>query len=349
LGDRNARGQNGGATIADVARESGFSPMTVSRVVNGEKNVKDSTRTAVLEAVNKLNYSPNLAARMLAGADQIRIGLIYSNPSAAYLSRYLVGSLEQARRNHVQLVIEDCADVPDAINVIRELVASGMDGIVMSPPLCDNEEILALIEKEHISTVVIANWRPPGEFSVVRIDDIEAAQAMTRHIISLGHRRIGFVKGNPTQMASGQRLLGFKSALEEAGIPFDPDLVVQGQFTYRSGLEAADQLLGLENPPTAIFASNDDMAAAAVTVAHRRQLDVPGDVTICGFDDTDFSQSIWPELTTIHQPIAAMARAAVDLLVEQIRNEKAGNPRTVSDRVLDYTFVRRDSDKAPKA
>jgi LacI family transcriptional regulator len=172
---------------------------------------------------------------------------------------------------------------------------------------------------------------------------------MTRHIISLGHRRIGFVKGNPDQKASGLRWEGFQAAMTEAGLEIEPELIVDGLFTYRSGLDAAEQLLNLPSPPTAIFASNDDMAAAAITVAHRRHLDVPRDLTVCGFDDTDFAQSIWPEITTIHQPIAEMSRTAVEILVDRIRSKRAGKATHREERLLDYTFVQRESDAPPKA
>jgi LacI family transcriptional regulator len=322
--------------------------MTVSRVINGEKNVKETTRAAVLEAVERLNYSPNLAARTLAGAEQIRIGLLYSNPSAAYLSRFLVGSLEQARRSHVQLVIEDCDSEAQARDAIATLAANNIDGIILTPPLCDNDRLREAIEQQAIVAVVIANWQPPNRISVVRIDDIAAARTMTEHILSLGHRRIGFISGDPTHKASGQRYIGFCAALEAASIPLAPELVVEGRFTYRSGLSAAERLLGLPDRPTAIFASNDDMAAATVTVAHRLHLDVPGDVTVCGFDDTDFAQSIWPELTTIHQPIAQMAGEAVDLLIDHVRDRRAGRDYRVQERLLDFTFVRRESDSSPK-
>jgi LacI family transcriptional regulator len=337
----------GAPTIADVASYAGFSPMTVSRVINGEKNVRESTRDAVLAAIAKLNYSPNLAARSLAGAEQIRVGLLYSNPSAAYLSRFLVGTLEQARLSHVQLVIEQCDTDQDEEEAIRELVATGIDGLILSPPLCDKESILELLEREGIMTVIVANWSPAGNISTIRIDDILAAKTMTRHIIKLGHKRIGFIEGNPTHKASGQRLLGFKSALEEAQLPIDNTLIVQGQFTYRSGLEAAEKLLDMKDRPTAIFASNDDMAAAAITVAHRRHLDVPKDLTVCGFDDTDFAQSIWPELTTIHQPIADMSRAAIEMLFSKIRSKRAGKDDVRQDKLLDFTFVHRESDGPP--
>ena len=180
------------------------------------------------------------------------------------------------------------------------------------------------------------------------IDDFAAARAMTQHIIALGHRRIGFVAGDPNQTVSEQRQAGYGAALRDAQISFDPDLVAQGAFTYRSGLETAESLLNLPDRPTAIFASNDDMAAAAVAVAHRRHMDVPRDLTICGFDDTDFARSIWPELTTIHQPIADMSRAAVTLLVSKIRNRRAGRDEAPQTSLFDYTLVRRGSDALAK-
>jgi LacI family transcriptional regulator len=345
---KSPRAQPGVPTIADVAAEAGYSPMTVSRVINGEKNVRETTRLAVQEAIAKLNYSPNLAARTLAGAEQIRIAMLYGNPSFAYLSRLLVGTLEQARKSHVQLIIEQCETEDDIPAAFQDLIDAGIDGIVLSPPLCDSPRMMELIQKTDVICVVVANWSPPGKMSVVRIDDVEAAAAMTRHIISLGHKRIGFVVGNPEQKASEQRLTGFKAAMHEAGLDIDPACIVSGLFTYRSGLEAADKLFNLPQPPTAIFASNDDMAAAAITVAHRRYLDVPKDVTICGFDDTDFAMSIWPELTTIHQPIAEMSRTAVEILVEHIREQRAGRAFKRQERLLDFTFIRRESDASPK-
>jgi LacI family transcriptional regulator len=347
---KSPRAQPGVPTIADVAAKAGFSLMTVSRVINGEKNVRESTRDAVLEAIKELNYSPNQAARTLAGAEPIRIGLLYSNPSAAYLSRYLLGSLEQARLSHVQLVIEKCdSGIAEEEAALAELIASGVDGIILSPPMCDSPRILEMLENAPVLSVVVANWRPPAEVSVVRIDDQEAAAAMTRHIVALGHKRIGFILGNPTHKASEQRELGFRSAMSAAALDVPDTYIAKGEFTYRSGLAAAEALLDLPERPTAIFASNDDMAAATVAIAHRRHLDVPSDLTVCGFDDTDFAQSIWPELTTIHQPIAQMSRTAVDMLVRQIRARRAGKTEPVQEMLLDFTLMRRDSDAPPAA
>jgi LacI family transcriptional regulator len=339
--------KQGAPTIADVAAYAGFAPMTVSRVINGENNVRQETREAVQAAIVKLKYSPNLAARTLAGAEQVRIGMLYSNPSAAFLSEFLVGSLEQARLSHIQLVVEKCDVDAHEDNVVRELLATGVDGIILPPPLCDSKRIHAVLMKADALAVAVASASPRAGLLAVRIDDHAAAVAMTRHILSLGHTRIGFIIGNPDQTASAQRLAGYKAALTEAEIPIDNSLIRQGLFTYRSGLKAADQLLSLAKPPTAIFASNDDMGAATVAVAHSHHLDVPKGLTVCGFDDTEFSRSIWPELTTIRQPIADMARSAMLLLLKKIKARREGRDEDIKHALLDFTLVHRDSDGPP--
>jgi LacI family transcriptional regulator len=339
--------KQGAPTIADVAAYAGFAPMTVSRVINGENNVRRETREAVEAAIAKLKYSPNLAARTLAGAEQVRLGMLYSNPSAAFLSEFLVGSLEQARLSHVQLVVEKCDVDQHEDEVVRELLATGVDGIILPPPLCDSKRIHAVLTKAGALAVAVSSASPRAGLLAVRIDDHAAAVAMTRHILSLGHTRIGFIIGNPDQTASAHRLAGYKAALAEVDIAVDNSLIRQGLFTYRSGLKAAEQLMSLPNPPTAIFASNDDMGAATVAVAHRHHLDVPKGLTVCGFDDTEFSRSIWPELTTIRQPIADMARAAVLLLLKKIKARREGRNQEFKHELLDFKLVRRDSDGPP--
>ena len=321
--------------------------MTVSRVINGETNVRPATREAVNAAISALNYAPNPAARSLAGAGPARIGLLYSNPSAGFLSEFLVGSLDQASRSDVQIIVEKCELGDHEVEVAQHLVDGGIDGIILPPPLCEAPALLALLAAARVPTVSVATSVPPESMLAIRIDDQQAAATMTRHIMDLGHRRIGFITGNPNLSASAQRLEGYREALSAAGLPVDPQLIAEGLFTYRSGLDAAEQLLDLAIPPTAIFSSNDDMAAATVAVAHRRGLDVPGDLTVCGFDDTTLSTAIWPELTTIHQPIADMARAAVELLVGTIRRQRGGEG-IAPQRVLDFTLIRRQSDAAPR-
>jgi LacI family transcriptional regulator len=342
-----ARRQRSALTIHDVARYAGVSPMTVSRVINGEKNVRESTREAVNAAIRDLNYQPNPAARSLAGADLIRIGLLYSNPSSAYLSEFLVGGLDQCSRSNIQLVVEKC-DEEHAEDAAARLVNQGVDGIILPPPLCDAPHVLKTLAASHTPAVAVATGRPPADVSAVRIDDFEAAHAMTRHLLGLGHRRIGFIKGHPNQTASQQRLEGYLAGLAEAGVASDPALIVQGYFTYRSGLDGAEQLLALSDPPTAIFASNDDMAAATVAAAHRRGLDVPKDLTVVGYDDSALATTVWPELTTIRQPIADMSREAVTLLADEIRSRRSGEKPQHPHALQAFTLIQRQSDGPPR-
>lgn len=343
MSDKTGR-RGAGPTISDVARHAGVSPMTVSRVINGETNVRTETRERVKDAIGLLRYKPNPAARSLAGAPLMRIGLLYSNPSPAYLSELLFGSLDQASRTGVQLIVEKCDLGDHEIEVARHLIDTGIDGIMLPSPLSDSPRLIEEIATEGLPAVVVGSGAPSETMLAVGIDEHAASLAMMRHILDLGHRRVGFVLGSPAQAASALRLRGYLDALEQAGIAHDPALVVQGLFTYRSGLTAAEELLGLADRPTAIFASNDDMAAAAVAVAHRHGLDVPSDLTVCGFDDTTLATAIWPELTTIRQPIAEMSRASLDLLVVTIRRRS----RDAVYKVLDFELIRRESDAAPK-
>ncbi len=340
--------QTGAPTIADVAELAGVSLMTVSRVINTESNVREATREAVHAAIAKLNYAPNRAARRLAGAAQLRIGLLYSNPSEAYLSAFLLGSLEQASRTDIQLVVQNVEPGSEARDVAQRLLNSGVDGIILPPPLCDAQPVLELLAEARVPAVVVATGRRPDQLAAVSIDDRSAAREMTTHLLDLGHQRIGFIIGNPNLTASGERLEGYREAMAARGVAVDDTLVAQGLFTYRSGLDAAEELLEADDPPSAIFASNDDMAAATVAVAHRRGLDVPGDLTVVGFDDSALATTIWPELTTIHQPIADMSRAAVDLLAAMFRGRRTGAVEEPRHLVLDYTLIRRQSDAAPR-
>lgn len=330
-------------TIHDVAKHAGVSPMTVSRVVNGEGNVRETTRAKVAASIEMLRYSPNLAARSLASADTVRIALLYSNPSAAYLSELLVGSLEQSSQSGCQLLIERCDDVQSDGEIIERLTRAGADGLILSPPLCESLTALEALEVTRIPAVVVASGKPAPTISAVGINDFEAAREMTQHLTALGHRDIAFIKGHPEHTSSGERYRGFLSAMEEVGVTIPDHRIAQGYFTYRSGIQAAETLLAGDDRPTAIFASNDDMAAAAVSVAHRLGLNVPGDVTVAGFDDTTLATTAWPELTTVRQPIADMARAAVILLLEQIRRRRAGGEDEVTQKLLDFTLMPRES------
>ena len=344
-----SRRGRGAMTIEDVAKAAGVSAMTVSRVINRGKNVRESTRAAVLEAVERLNYSPNTAARSLAAGQAMHIGLLYANPSAAYLSQFLIGALHAARSAGVHLVIESCEseDADEQAEVTRRFATSDVEGVILPPPLSESQPIMAELDALGIPVVTVAMGVPREDSLNVRIDDRAAALEITRYLLDLGHREIGFIKGHPNHIASQDRYRGFCDALSEAGIDCDAAPVEQGYFSYRSGLIAGERLLARANPPTAIFASNDDMAAATMSVAHRRGMNVPDDLSIVGFDDTALATSVWPELTTVKQPISAMAEAALELLIADLRVHRSGSTRKFAERVLSHALIVRESAAKP--
>ena len=340
------------ATIKEVAVLAGVSQMTVSRVLNQRETVKESTRVKVDEAIRELNYRPNLLARGLAGGKSLFIGLIFHNPSNTYLGELLVGALRACRDEGHHLVIEDftCEDIKEyGPKFVERLSGAGLDGVIIAPPYSENAEFLSALALARIVNVRIASMGDSKNDISVSIDDAEAAEEMTHHILDCGHRKIGFIRGPDDQSSSRFRFRGFKSAMARRGIPVGEGWVVQGDYTYRSGMLAAEAILALPDRPTAIFASNDDMAAGVVAAAQRLGLKVPDDLSVAGFDDTMFATAIWPQLTTVRQPIADMAAEAVRLLSRHLhtRGEEEENgdgsgaaPRNV---VLEVEIISRGS------
>jgi LacI family transcriptional regulator len=342
-GKKSARRKGRAVTIDEVAVLAEVSPMTVSRVVNGHAKVRESTREKVMQAVRELGYVPNQAASSLAAAQDVRIALIYTNPSGAYLRELLLGALHGAERTAAQLVISSWETLdPTAERKAARALAKSVGGVILPPPLCESKVVIEELTKAGVPVVAVASGHFIHDISSVRIDDFLASKEIVEHLINMGHTRIACVKGHPNQMASQRRFEGYQAALKEAGIARDAELVQQGYFTYRSGLEAVEKLLSLRKPPTAIFASNDDMAAAAVSVAHRRGLRVPLDLSIVGFDDTSAATTVWPELTTVRQPISSMADSAIDILLRAIRRN-GNETRVVVDQVVAHQLVMRGS------
>ena len=189
------------------------------------------------------------------------------------------------------------------------------------------------------------NCAPASHARVQRPHDELEAPGL--ELLELGHRNIGFIKGHPNHVASHDRFKGFCDALRAHGIDADKAPVEQGYFSYRSGLIASERLLARDDAPTAIFASNDDMAAATISVAHRRGLVVPGDLSVVGFDDTALATSVWPELTTVKQPIAAMAEAALELIIADLRGRRGAVARKFTERVLSHALIIRESSGPP--
>jgi LacI family transcriptional regulator len=303
----------------------------------------------VQEAAKALDYRPNLAGRSLRNAGIARIGVLYSNPSAAYLNQLMIGVLEESSQAGAQIIVEKCGGIRSQRSAMKRLLDAGVDGIILPPPLCDSPTTLAELKEADIPIVAVATAMPQESVTSVRIDDYQAARAMSRYLLDLGHRRIGFIEGDPSHTPAVLRTKAFFDTMAEAGIEVPDNLVVQGMFTYRSGLEAARQLLEQDPRPTAIFSSNDDMAAAAVAVAHGMHLRIPEDLTITGFDDTPVATTIWPTLTTIHQPVTSMGRATVKMMTEEIRLRRNQRRSEAQHKVMKYKLVERESSAKPAA
>ena len=306
------------SNIRDVAARAGVAVKTVSRVLNGHPYVSADTRARVEEAMKVLEFRPSVAARILSGAKSNQVALIYDNHSPYYMFQIQTGCWDVCRAKGIRLLAQpvDVAD-PDVGDQVRGLVTeTQVDGIILSSPVTDCEPVLRALEALDIPFVRISPGTNHALTSSVFMDDAQAADDMTTYLINAGHRRIGFIKGHPNHKGSEDRLAGYRRALDRAGIAYDPSLICDGEFDFDSGVRGGNRLLDLPVPPTAIFASNDDMAAGVLAVAHDRNIDLPGELSVAGFDDTTLARTVWPPLTTIHQPMAELAQTAAEILIE---------------------------------
>jgi LacI family transcriptional regulator len=333
-------------TIKDVAARAGVSAKTVSRVINGEPHVRADKRQRVLQVVHDLDYRPNAFARSLSSARSYLLGLLIDDPASGYAADVQLGALMRCRDKNYHLIVERVerisADWQSELR--RSLTVLKLDGVILTPPLCDDASLVKLLDEAAIPFVRIAPSRAETVSGYVRMDDSSAASEITRHLIALGHRRIGFIKGDPAHGATAARLHGFASEMAQSGLTTAPDLIREGDFSSRSGFVEADALLSLAEPPTAIFASNDDMALGTLMAATRRGLLVPQILAIAGFDDAPSSRVTWPQLTTIHQPKAAMAAEAVDILTDAAYRDRKTDP--MYRRAVEYRLIVRGSTDA---
>ncbi len=321
----------GKATIFDVAERAGVSIKTVSRVVNNEPNVRLQTRDKVLRSVRELRYQPNAAARELSGKRSRMIGLIYENGGEfSYLNDVFNGALGICEPAGYSLLLRPLT-LPDpglAGHIQQFAINTRLEGMVLPAPMGDLPEVLDLLREMRIPFAAITPRDPTPDEINIFCNDEAASFSLTELLIRQGHRQIGFIKGHPDHGASDNRFAGYRRALKRNRVDYAEHLVRQGYFDFESGRTAAAALLELTSPPSAILASNDDMAAGAIFEARGRGLTIPGDLSIAGFDDTRFSSRIWPPLTTVRQPIARMAETAADLLIGKLDGTAAEPPAT---------------------
>ncbi len=317
------------ATIDDVAELAGVSIKTVSRVVNKEPNVRGSTREKVDQAIAKLNYRPNPSARNLASRRANLIVLVYDDPSvyevpsSGYIINMQEGALKACRSSGFELLIHPCnyrdKDVGAGLKALIEQVRPA--GMIVAAPLSNMSQITDAISSTDTPCVRISPGNEQSKEYSIATNDREFSAEMTGYLASLGHKHIGFIKGDPRHVAVDNRYSGYVDGLQASGLQFSEQLVVAGDNSIGSGEECARQLLALTPRPTAIFAANDDMAAGVLRIAMRRGINVPNELSIAGCDDIALAQQIYPSLTTIRQPLRAMAETAALALVDGARGK----------------------------
>jgi len=334
-------------TINDVARHAGVSKKTISRVLNDEPNVSPDTKDKILESFDELGYIPNPQARGLAGSHSFLIGLVYPSQSNSYVSNVQKGALERCRAEGFHLVIypEDHENENLLSQMETAMFSARLDGIILTPPFSDMAPLIKLLKRLTIPVVLMGAASSMRDVPSVVSNDQEASYEMCRYLISIGHSDIAFIKGHPDHASSNQRLRGYQHALTEAGIELQDQYIQQGNFTFESGEDCARRLLSLDKPPTAIFASNDYMAAGIVKVSNQKGISIPNQLTVTGFDNAPASRYIWPSLTTIKQPITEMAVEATRILIRSIRRKPI---ESLSVTIKDELIVRESSAPAPR-
>jgi LacI family transcriptional regulator len=338
-------------TIDDVAQAAGVARVTVSRVLNGEPNVRPQTRERVEKAVETLGYTVNPQARALASGSSRQIMLIHahspeSEPNSYYDAGLELGALRACSSLGLDLATRSIQpSKSDAARLLLSIVERDRPaGIILSPPLSDDLELLADAKRLGARIVAISAGEEARELvASVGIDERAAGYAIGAHLASLGHDRLAFAKGPPDHRAAALRYVGFLDALRASAIEADP-WVGTGDFTFKSGVEVAERLLLDGADVTALACANDDMAAGAMLALHRAGIDIPGSMSVTGFDDTPMSEIIWPPLTTVRQPIKQIAEQAVHLLV---RPDAGDSPRY---QLIPHELVVRESTSCvPKA
>lgn len=329
------------ATIKDVALLAGVSITTVSHVINETRFVSDELRTSVLAAVEELNYRPNVLARSLRRGETKTIGLIVpdnSNPFFAEVAR-IVEDVGFENGYSVILCNSD-GNADKEAAYINVLITKQVDGIIFIAAGGKQEHLRELLA-QHIPVVVADRDIPQTLADVVLVNNEQGGYDAARYLITLGHRRVACIAGPSDVSPSADRVHGYRRALRESGIPVAQELIVPGDFRSQSGETAMAQLLGLDEPPSAVFACNDVMAIGALRAVRNAGLQVPGDVSIIGFDNISSASAVSPALTTIAQPIVELAIQAAQLLISRIQNGQEG--RSGQRIVLDTELVVRDS------
>lgn len=335
------------ATINDVASLARVSKKTVSRVINNSPSVREETREQVNEIIARIGFRPDPQARGLAFRRAFLFGLIYDNPNAQYIVNMQAGALDALRGTGMELVVHPCERRNEGfLDDIREFIeVQRLAGVILLPPIAEDRRLLALMDELDVPVIRVTarpgeENDPPIHTAQIVSRDRDGCALSGEHLAGLGHRRIGYISGNLAYPSAHERRAGYDEGLGRHGAAIAPDLDELGDYSFESGLEAARRILANPKRPTAIVCANDQMAAGAYHAAYEIGLNIPGDLTVIGFDDADVATRIYPPLTTVRLPTRDMARVAIEVLLDPDSNR--GN------RVFEATLMVRGSSGPPK-
>lgn len=306
-------------TINDVADKAGVSKRTVSRVINKSDKVNAKTRAKVEEIIRGLNFSPNRQARGLAARRSYLIGLVYDVPTLfiADIQKAILGICNESG---YELVVHAChAESESLVDEVLGFVGrTKVDGLIILPPVAENTALADALNGIGCHFVQFSSQLSSKPWKQVVTNYLPAVTDMTGHLVALGHRHFGFISGPKSNSSSRMRQEAFVQALKQHGLKLSRSMIVEGAFTYESGVAAAEKLLGRPDRPTAIFAGNDEMAFGVMNVADRMGIKVPDDLSVVGFDGTAFANFVIPSLSTIRRPANEMAQLVAHKLLARI-------------------------------
>lgn len=325
------------SNIREVSRLAGVSTATVSRALRNPELVSKESRRKVMEAVERLNYRPNMLARNFRSERSYSLVILTPSIASPFYSRVIRGVELAAQNRGYSVLLGDTRDSLQREHEYIELVETRLaDGIIQFRPSEANSEIARRANFPIVYACGCADTALPS----VRIDNVEAARTVVNYFLSLGHRRIATICGQPENPHSIDRLIGYREALQDAGIAEDPDLIVHADdYSMQSGVKAGTRIAQLEDRPTALFCMNDEIAIGAIQSLKRAGFAVPADVSVAGFDNIDFARHYDPPLTTIDQPSDDIGRMACNMLIDQIE----GRGVSQNNVVLDYDLIVRTS------
>ncbi len=332
---------SGTVTIRDVARRAGVSPMTVSRVINDSARVSPATRGRVEEAISELGYVPSRLARGLSARRTGTLALIVPDVANPFFTLIVRGAEDVARRAGYRMIICDTrADLDLEREVIEEMIAHRVEGILIAAVSDRSREHLRRLEGFGVPFVLVDRTVRGIDADVVLGDNAEGARRLVEHLVSLGHRRIGMVVESDDVSTARDRLRGYRAALEEAGLPYDADLVADATVDPSGGVTGMRNLLALERRPTAVFTVNNLVALGAIEAVRAEGLEVPDDLALVCFDDIEYASRLYPFLTVMEQPAETFGTLGTQLLLERVEGRAPERTRVV---VLPAEFVVRRS------